>query len=132
LLIGGARMAVSRQRMLEAAVFWSYELLPDAERVLFCWLPVFAGGWTLDAAECVCADERLRRDDIADQLAHLVERSMVAADQGHDGRTRYRMLETFRQFGRERLIEQGEMADVRNRHLAWIVEIGRASCRERV
>jgi len=123
LLTGGSRMAVPRQRTLEAAVSWSYDLLPPAERELFCRLSVFAGGWTLSAAECVCADEQLEREDIADHLAHLVERSMVAADQERDGRTRYRMLETFRQFGRNQLIARGEMTDVRNAHLAWMVRL---------
>jgi predicted ATPase len=123
LLTGGSRMSVPRQRTLEAAVSWSYELLSPTERILFCRLSVFAGGWTLDAAERVCADERVGLDDIADHLSHLVERSMVAADQGSDGRTRYRMLETFRQFGRDRLMAQVEMTDVRNRHLAWVVAL---------
>ena len=122
LLTGGSRMAVPRQRTLEAAVSWSYELLSRPDRLLFARLAAFAGGWTLDAAERVCGDEPFRRVDIADRLVHLVERSMIVADET-EGRTRYRMLETLRQFGRDRLIESGEATGLRNSHLAWAVAL---------
>ena len=122
LLTGGSRMAVPRQRTLEAAVSWSYELLSRPDRLLFARLAAFAGGWTLDAAEQVCGDEPLRRVDIADRLAHLVERSMIVADE-RGGRTRYGMLETLRQFGRDRLIESGAATGLRNSHLAWAVAL---------
>jgi len=123
LLTGGARSAVPRQRTLEATVSWSYELLTEPERLLFARLAVFSGGWTLDAAERVCGDEPLVRGDIADRLAHLVERSMAAADETAEGRTRYRLLETLRQFGRDRLVASGTMIAQRDRHLAWAVAL---------
>ena len=123
LLTGGARSAVPRQRTLEATVSWSYELLSEPERVLFARLAVFSGGWTLGAAERVCGDDPLAPGDIADRLAHLVERSMVVADETAEGRTRYRMLETLRQFGRDRLLASGTMIAQRNKHLAWAVAL---------
>jgi non-specific serine/threonine protein kinase len=122
LLTGGSRLAVARQRTLEAAVSWSYDLLPPAERVLFDRLSVFSGGWTLDAAEQVCSDSKLPSGDVADRLSHLVERSMVIARQA-GGRTRYSLFETFRQFARDRLQAAGDASAVRDRHLAWSMRL---------
>jgi predicted ATPase len=119
LLTGGSRGAVPRQRTLEAAVAWSFELLSEAERLLFIRLSVFPAAWSLPAAERVCADARLAAVDVADRLAHLVERSMIVAQREAGGRMRYRMLETFRQFGRDQLVASGEMAEMRHRHLSW-------------
>ena len=123
LLTGGSRMAVARQRTLEATVSWSYELLAEPERELFERLAVFAGGWPLAAVERVCVDDARQDVDIADRLAHLVDRSLVLADEMPDGRTRYRQLETLRQFGRDRLIAGGHMTALRNRHLVWAVAL---------
>lgn len=127
LLTGGSRMALPRQRTLEAAVSWSYELLPDTERLFFDRLSVFAGACTLEAAEQVCSDAELESFEIVDLLTHLVERSLVVVDEAEHGRTRYRMLETLRQFGRERLIDRGETAALRSRHLAWAVAFAQTS-----
>jgi len=130
LLTGGSRGAVPRQRTLEAAVSWSYDLLPEAERLLFVRLAVFPASWSLPAAERVCSDARLAQVDVADRLAHLVERSMVVANRAAGGRMRYRMLETFRQFGRDQLVASGEMADMRHRHLSWVTTLVEGTRRE--
>ncbi|MEX2393653.1 MAG: adenylate/guanylate cyclase domain-containing protein [Actinomycetota bacterium] len=123
LLTGGVRMTLPRQRTLEATVAWSYELLSGDARLLFERLSVFAGGCTLDAGERVCGVDGLDARDVVDLLHQLVNRSLVIADEGLGGRTRYRLLETLRQFGRERLLERGELATARDRHLAWVGEL---------
>jgi predicted ATPase len=130
LLTGGSRGAVPRQRTLEAAVSWSYDLLSEGERLLFNRLSVFPNSWSLSGAERVCSDARLPLVDLADRLAHLVERSMVVATREAGGRMRYRMLETFRQFGRDQLVASGEMADLRHRHLSWATTLVEGTRRE--
>ncbi|MGZ9086794.1 MAG: ATP-binding protein, partial [Rhodoplanes sp.] len=77
LLVSGDRTVSPRQRTLRALIDWSYDLLPEQERALFQRLSVFAGGWTLEAAETVCADDDLARHDVLDLLTHLVEKSLV-------------------------------------------------------
>jgi non-specific serine/threonine protein kinase len=123
LLTGGARAALPRQRTLEATVSWSYELLNESERALFNQLSVFAGGWTLEAAEQVCRIVSESNADVGDVIARLVDRSLVVADETDSGRTRYRLLETLRQFGRDRLFAGGDADSVRARHLSWAVAI---------
>jgi predicted ATPase/DNA-binding XRE family transcriptional regulator len=80
LLTGGSRMALPRQRTLQATIDWSYELLSQAERVLFARLSVFAGGCTLEAAECVCAGAGIESDEVVDLLLHLVDKSLVIVE----------------------------------------------------
>jgi non-specific serine/threonine protein kinase len=113
LLTGGDRTALPRQQTLRAAVDWSYGLLTDQERALFARLSVFAGGFTLEAAEAVGGDAGC---DVLDLLPHLVDKSLVLAEARPAGATRYRLLETLRQYGRERLAEAGEAAAVHERH----------------
>jgi predicted ATPase/class 3 adenylate cyclase/DNA-binding CsgD family transcriptional regulator len=115
LLTGGGRTVLARQRTLEASVAWSHDLLDLPERVLLRRLSVFAGGFTLEAAEAVCATEPLDRYDVLDLLARLVDKSLVQADIGV-GDDRYRLLETIRFFARERLVECGEGDAIRERH----------------
>ena len=122
LLRGGSRTALSRQQTLRAAIDWSYDLLADPERVLFRRLAVFAGGWTLDAAEVVCADARLARGEILPLLARLVDKSLVVARDADGGR-RYTMLETMRQYALEQLDAAGEAAALRERHQAWCLDL---------
>jgi predicted ATPase/predicted negative regulator of RcsB-dependent stress response len=119
LLRAGSRTAPTRQQTLEAALDWSYELLDDAERVLLRRLAVFSGGFTLEAAEDVCAGERLDGPDAADVLVRLVEKSLVAAEERH-GTRRYRLLETIRAYASERLSEVAEREIVATRHAAWL------------
>ena len=115
LLTGGTRTALPRHQTLRASVDWSHELLSDPERALLRRLAVFAGGFTLDLAESVCAEETLPRVAILDLLASLVDKSLVVAEE-RVGAVRYRMLETVRQYGVERLDEAGELSTMRDRH----------------
>lgn len=121
LLTGGSRTALPRQQTLRALIDWSYDLLPEAERALLCELSVFAGGWTLEAAEAVGSGP-----DVFDHLARLVDKSLVVMDD-QAGAARYRLLETVRQYARDKLFEAGEAARVRGRHLAYFVQLMEAA-----
>ena len=120
LLTTGDRAATPRQQTLRALIDWSYDLLTEDERVLLRRLAVFAGGWTLDAAEAVGAGGDLDPGDIVDVLTRLVEKSLVAADPEGG---RYRLLETVRQYAQERLNASGEGDEVRARHLAFYLAL---------
>ncbi len=113
LLTGGARTAVRRQQTLRASVDWSHALLTEPERILFRRLAVFLGGFDLDAAQAVAGDAEVERYQILDQLALLVDKSLVVAE-NTSGRTRYRLLETVRQYAQEKLGESGEAEAVRS------------------
>ncbi|HYH50799.1 MAG TPA: NB-ARC domain-containing protein, partial [Acidimicrobiia bacterium] len=115
LLAGGARTAVRRQQTLRASVDWSHDLLTDPERTLFRRLAAFAGGFDLDAAQAVGGGAGLERHQVLDQLALLVDKSLVTTDEWR-GATRYRLLETVRQYALEKLAESGEAEAVRTRH----------------
>jgi predicted ATPase/class 3 adenylate cyclase/DNA-binding CsgD family transcriptional regulator len=115
LLTGGARTAVRRQQTLRASVDWSHALLTEPERVLFRRLAVFYGGFDLDAAQAVAGGGDVQRYQVVDQLTLLVDKSLVVADD-RGGRTRYRLLETVRQYALEKLGESGEADIVRARH----------------
>jgi non-specific serine/threonine protein kinase len=106
LLTGGSRTAPPRQQTLRTAVDWSYALLSAPERTLFGRLSVFAGGFTLAAAEAVCGDPE---HDVLQLLPRLVDKSLVLAEEQPDGSTRYRLLETLRQYAGERLAAAGEV-----------------------
>lgn len=122
LLTGGSRTAMPRQQTLAATIDWSYNLLSPVERALLQRLSVFAGGWTLDAAEEICAGDNIAAADILDLLAQLVIKSLVIAE-NNDGATRYRFLETIRQFARYRLYEAEEIERVSDRHLDFFVAL---------
>jgi predicted ATPase/class 3 adenylate cyclase/DNA-binding CsgD family transcriptional regulator len=115
LLTGGARTAVRRQQTLRASVDWSHALLTETERVLFRRLAVFLGGFDLGAAQTVAGSGAVERYQVMDQLTLLVDKSLVVADDS-GGRTRYRLLETVRQYALEKLGESGEADAVRARH----------------
>jgi len=115
LLTGGARTAVRRQQTLRASVDWSHALLTEPERVLFRRLAVFVGGFDLDAARAVAGYDEVERYQVLDQLTLLVDKSLVVAEDSR-GRTRYRLLETVRQYTLEKLAESGEAESVRSRH----------------
>ena len=115
LLTGGARTAVRRQQTLRASVDWSHALLTEPERVLFRRLAVFLGGFDFDGAQSVCGGGDVERYQVLDQLALLVDKSLVVADD-IAGSTRYRLLETVRQYALEKLGESGEADAVRSRH----------------
>lgn len=120
LLTGGSRTALPRQRTLQGAIDWSYNLLSEDERTLLRRLAVFSGGFTLDAAEVVCAGDALESHQILDLLLRLVDKSLVVAD-AQNGETRYHLLETIRQYAQEKLLGSGEGELVRNRHLDFFV-----------
>jgi predicted ATPase/DNA-binding CsgD family transcriptional regulator len=115
-----------RQRSLRATIDWSYGLLSMREQILFRRLSVFAGGWTLASAEAVCVGEGVEKDDALDLLARLADRSLVFADE-QDGEVRYRLLETIRQYGAERLEDSGEEPVVRLRHARFFVALAEGS-----
>jgi predicted ATPase/class 3 adenylate cyclase/DNA-binding CsgD family transcriptional regulator len=113
LLTGGARTAVRRQQTLRASVDWSHALLSEPEQVLFRRLAVFYGGFDLDAAQALAGE--MERYQVLDQLTLLVDKSLVVADDSPHG-TRYRLLETVRQYAQEKLHESREGNDIRARH----------------
>lgn len=115
LLTGGSRTAVRRQQTLRASVDWSHALLTETERVLFRRLSVFYGGFDLAAAQFVCGEGDIEQYQVLDQLTLLVDKSLVIAD-ASSGRTRYRLLETVRQYALEKLGDSGEADSVRSRH----------------
>lgn len=117
LLTGGSRTAMARQQTLEASVAWSHDLLDENERAVLRRLSVFPGGFTLEAAEAVAADGLVDQYDVLDLLARLVDKSLVQLDDEERTDTRYHLLETIRQYARERLIESSETDTTRERHL---------------
>lgn len=123
LLTGGSRTALPRQQTLRALIDWSYDLLSEQEKVLLRRLSVFAGGWMLETAETVCADAQMSEYDILDLLTQLVNKSLVIAERAQGEETRYRMLETIRQYARDKLLETGEGAEIRQRHLQFFGEL---------
>jgi predicted ATPase/class 3 adenylate cyclase len=126
LLTGGARTALPRQRTLEAAVAWSYDLLDDDERRLFNRLSIFAGSFTLAAVEEVCAGGGIERERIIDLLPRLVDKSLVSPT--HEGTaTRYRLLETLRDYARNRLSTSTDARTVREAHTRWAVAYAEAA-----
>ncbi len=124
LLTGGARTALPRQQTLRALIDWSYGLLSENERLLLRRLAVFVASWTLEAAEEVCSGEDIDSDQVLDLLANLVNKSLViVVEQAQSREARYRMLETVRQYARERLIDSGEGTEVRDRHLDYYRQV---------
>jgi non-specific serine/threonine protein kinase len=119
LLTGGDRATSSRHRTLRALIDWSYDHLSNDERVLLRRLSVFAGGWTLHAAESVCAGEDIEKSEVLDLLSHLVDKSLVEANADEEkgtGRSHYRLLETVREYALERLMEEEEDGAACRRH----------------
>ena len=122
LLRSGSHAAPTRQQTLTATLQWSHDLLEPDERVLLRRLTIFAGGFELEAVEDVCAVDGIDAPEIADVLARLVEKSLVAGeDRGR--RRRYRLLETVRLYARERLDDAGETAALADRHARWALAL---------
>jgi len=135
LLTSGSRTAPPRQQTLAAALDWSYALLSEAEQKVLQRLAVFAGGATLEAAEAVCGDDAAKNvkdkleaatffhhSEVLNTLSHLVDKSLVTADRPERGETRYRLLETIRQYALEKLAGSGEVEESRNRHLKYFIQ----------
>lgn len=129
LLSGGSRTALSRQQTLRAALDWSYHLLGNEDALLFARLSVFSGGFSLQAVEEVCAGSPLKRMEILYLLMLLVDRSLVVAMLG-DGAARYTLLETMREYGRERLAELGELESMRAAHARYYAGLASEAARE--
>ena len=120
LLTGGSRTALPRQQTLRAMIDWSFNLLSEQEKHLLRRLAVFIGGWTLEAAEQVCVEERGGLD-ILDLLTHLVDKSLVNMEESAED-VRYRMLETTRQYAREMLMMSEETRIYRDQHLEYFLK----------
>src|SRR5262249_37757765 len=118
LLTGGSRAALPRQQTLSATLDWSYDLLSKPERREFEGLAVFAAGWTLEAAEAVCAGLGVAVEDLLYVLARLIRKSLVVANETADAAERYRLLETVREYARQKLLARGvaETYAARERH----------------
>jgi predicted ATPase/DNA-binding CsgD family transcriptional regulator len=141
LLTIGSRSAPSRHKSLQAALDWSLALLSGPERTLFTRLAVFRGGFSLAAAEAVCADDEngsadgsiiLRRNDVLDLLANIIDKSLVVREHREDrgGRGRYRLLEVIRQFATDRLLESGVEGATRRRHLTYFLGLAEEAASE--
>jgi len=122
LLSGGSRTALHRQQTLRSLIDWSYDLLNSVEQALFCRFAVFAGGWTLEAAARVCGDNGVDEWDVLELLTSLADKSLVVTEE-QNGTTRYRLLETLREYGRDRLREIGDEERRRDRHLAYFITL---------
>ncbi len=120
LLTGGSRTALPRQQTLRALIDWSYDLLSAPEKALFRRLAVFVGGWTLEAAEAVCAGDEFESYEVLDLLTDIVDKSLVQVNESGEA-IRYQRLETIRQYAREKLLETDEVIGVRNRHLDYYI-----------
>ena len=122
LLAGGSRAAVPRHQALRATVDWSFDLLAEPERATWRRLSVFAGGFTLEAAEAICAGEEVDESEVLDLLSRLVEKSLVVSE-AMAGESRFRLLETIRQYAREKLMGSDEAAEALRRHRDWYLAL---------
>ena len=125
-LRSGNHASPTRQQTLSATLQWSHDLLESDELALFRRLGAFSGGFSLEAVEDVCADGELAAHAVADVLARLVEKSLVAADDCSSRERRYRLLETVRMYARERLVEAGEMTALARQHAYWALALAEA------
>jgi predicted ATPase/class 3 adenylate cyclase len=123
LLTGGSRAALPRYQTLRASIDWSYELLSPAERSLLQRLSVFAGSWVVEAAEAVGCGEGLQACDVLELLGQLVDKSLIQTVSEADDLTRFRMLETIRQYAHEKLVEAGQAEAARQRHLQYYLDL---------
>ena len=124
LLTKGSRTVLARQQTLRATIDWSYDLLNEQERTLFQRLCIFSGGFTLEASEAVCSDGELKRSEILELLGRLVDKSLVeVAATSNNGRTRYNMLETLREYGWDKLRELDEERLLRDRHMEFFTRL---------
>ena len=122
LLTGGSRAAFPHQQTLQATLDWSYDLLTAEEKKMLRGLSVFAGGWSLEAATAVCGRDGLQDWEVLDLLSQLRNKSLIVV-QNQDGRSRYRLLESVRHYGRDRMFEIGEQAEVWRWHRAYFLAL---------
>ena len=126
ILTGGDRTLQARQQTLRALVDWSYDLLNEQEQILLARLSVFAGGFSLEAAEAICGADPLMPEDVLDLITSLAEKSLVNMEESDAG-TRYRMLETLRDYGREKLAARGEQAAIAAAHCDHFLTFAKAA-----
>ena len=120
----GMRAMPARQKTLHNAITWSHDLLTEPEQILFRRLAIFAGGFTLEAAEAVCGQNGLKPNDVFDLLGRLVDKSLVVVEVSSMGKeTRFRMLKTIREYAYEKLNKSGEMRIIYLHHLTFFAEI---------
>jgi len=120
LLTGGRRTSLPRQQTLKALIDWSYDLLPEKEKILWSRLSVFTDGWTLESAEEICSDDKISNPEIFDLLITLVEKSIILYDEVKE---RYRILETIKQYGEVKLKQLNETDEILSRHLHYFMEL---------
>jgi predicted ATPase len=124
LLTGGSRTALPRQQTLRASIDWSWNLLSGPERALLRRLTVFAGGWTLEAAESVCsAAGDIESNQVSEWMTHLVAKSLVIANRKAGSERRFQLHETIRQYAHEKLIEAGEQENIHRQHLKYFLDL---------
>jgi predicted ATPase/DNA-binding SARP family transcriptional activator len=123
LLVGGARDLPARQQTLRATIGWSYELLEEPGRILFRRLSVLAGGFTVEAAAAVCDGDGDLALDVLQGVTILAENSLVSTSPSHDGDVRFGMLQTLREFGRERLDAEDHRLLIEHRHAQWFLRL---------
>ena len=127
LLTTGSRTALPRQQTLRASIEWSHDLLTEREQILFRRLSVFAGSFTLDAVERVCSGDGLKAHGALDVVGRLADKSVLIAEEGDAGLARFRLLETVRQYSRERLVEAGEVESTERSHCDYYVALSEAA-----
>ncbi|MFD1546696.1 ATP-binding protein [Nonomuraea guangzhouensis] len=126
LLAAGSNAAVSRHRTLRALIDWSHGLCTEHERLLWARISVFTGSLDLEAAEAVCAGDGIAGDEIIDLVTGLVEKSVLIREE-HPYRVRYRLLNTIRQYGRERLVASGQEQELKRRYRDYYRQLSRAA-----
>jgi len=127
LLTGGSRTALPRQQTLRALIDWSYDMLSETEQAILRRLAVFSGGWQLEAAENICSGDDIEDFEVLDYLGQMVNKSLAIMEEttkGYPGETRYRLLQSIRQYAMEKLEESGEAAEFRQKHADYFM--GRA------
>jgi predicted ATPase len=129
LLTGGSRTALPRHQTLQATFDWSYELLPEDERVTFCRLAIFAGEFTLEAATTVLADSEDDPEELARRLTLLVQKSLISVNLSSDP-VRYRMLETTRAYAMDNLVKRGELQRYARLHALYLLSVFRSAWSE--
>jgi len=120
LLTGGKRTALPKQQTLRALIDWSYDLLSEEEKILWGRVSVFAGGWTLEAAEEICSDEKMKKEEVLELLHQLTEKSIIVFEKEKE---RYRILETLKQYGEAKLREANEVKEILSKHLHYFMEL---------
>jgi predicted ATPase/DNA-binding SARP family transcriptional activator len=121
LLNHGLRSSLPRHQTLRSMIEWSYDLLSEKEQILFRRLAAFMGGWTLEAAEQVCAGHGIQTKDVLYLLTQFVDKSLLHVET-MGSETRYRSLETIRQFAHEKLVETSELTQLQDRHLDYFLK----------